>query len=75
MNLSDKGDYRHSFNGKKIPYARIKPDMTVDELIELYASAGYNARKLGEAAKLYDRMIEEGATICLTISGAMTPIG
>lgn len=49
--------------------------MTVTELIELYASAGYNARKLGEAAELFYRMIDEDATICLTISGAMTPLG
>lgn len=49
--------------------------MDVSELIELYASAGYNARKLGEAAELFYRMIDDDATICLTISGAMTPIG
>lgn len=49
--------------------------MDVSELIELYASAGYNARKLGEAADLFYRMIDDDATICLTISGAMTPIG
>ncbi len=49
--------------------------MDVSELIELYTSAGYNARKLGEAADLFYRMIDDDATICLTISGAMTPIG
>lgn len=49
--------------------------MDVSELIGLYASAGYNARKLGEAAELFYRMIDDDATICLTISGAMTPIG
>jgi deoxyhypusine synthase len=49
--------------------------MDVTELIELYASAGYNARKLGEAAELFYRMVDDDATICLTISGAMTPIG
>ena len=53
----------------------IKPDMNVSELIELYASAGYNARKLGEAAELFYKMIDDNATICLTISGAMTPLG
>jgi len=49
--------------------------MNVSELIELFASAGYNARKLGEAAELFYRMIDDDATICLTIAGAMTPIG
>ncbi|NMJ86684.1 MAG: deoxyhypusine synthase [Thaumarchaeota archaeon] len=68
-------DFRHSFTGKKIPYVTINPNMDVSELIELYSSAGYNARKLGEAADLFYRMIDDDATICLTISGAMTPIG
>lgn len=49
--------------------------MSISDLIELYASAGYNARKLGEAAELFYKMIDDDATICLTISGAMTPIG
>jgi len=66
---------RHSFTGKRVPHAAIKPDMNVSELIELFASAGYNARKLGEAAELFYRMIDDDATICLTIAGAMTPIG
>lgn len=49
--------------------------MGIDELVEIYASSGYNARQLGEAAKLYCKMIEDHATICLTIAGAMTPVG
>ncbi len=49
---------------------------TVADMIdEVYARSGYNARRLAEAAKLYRRMIEEGATICMTLAGAMTPIG
>ena len=66
---------RHSFSGKRIPHVEIKPNMNVSELIELFASAGYNARKLGEAAELFYKMIDDNATICLTISGAMTPLG
>jgi len=73
--LEDKNVSRHSFSGKRIPHVTIKPDMDVSELIELYASAGYNARKLGEAAELFYKMIDDNATICLTISGAMTPLG
>ena len=49
--------------------------MGIEDLVEIFASSGYNARQLGEAAKLYCKMIEEDATICLTISGAMTPVG
>lgn len=66
---------RHSFTGKDIPYAKISKDMSIEQLIELYASAGYNARRLGEAARLFYRMIDDDATICLTVAGAMTPIG
>ncbi|MEM0480529.1 MAG: deoxyhypusine synthase [Candidatus Nitrosocaldus sp.] len=66
---------RHSFTGKDIPYAKISKDMSIEQLIELYASAGYNARRLGEAAKLFYKMIDDDATICLTVAGAMTPIG
>ncbi|MEM0446093.1 MAG: deoxyhypusine synthase [Candidatus Nitrosocaldus sp.] len=72
---SNGSSNRHSFTGKDIPYAKISKDMSIEQLIELYASAGYNARRLGEAAKLFYRMIDDDATICLTVAGAMTPIG
>jgi len=49
--------------------------MGIDELVEIYASSGFNARQLGEAAKLYCKMIEDDATICLAVAGAMTPVG
>ena len=49
--------------------------MGIDDLVGIFARSGYNARQLGEAAKLYCKMIEDDATICLTISGAMTPVG
>ena len=65
----------HSFHGKDIPHLEIKPNMGIDDLVEIYASTGYNARQLGEAAKLYCKMIEDDATICLTVSGAMTHVG
>jgi len=65
----------HNFRGKDIPHLKIKPNMSIDDLIEMFASTGFNARQLGEAAKLYRKMIEDDATICLTISGAMTPVG
>ena len=65
----------HSFHGKDIPHFKIKPNMGIDDLVEIFASSGFNARQLGEAAKLYCKMIEDDATICLTVSGAMTPVG
>ena len=49
--------------------------MTVKQLMQFYGSTGYNARRLAEAAEIFQDMIETGSTICLTLAGAMTPIG
>lgn len=49
--------------------------MNIEQLVDVFASSGFNGRQLGEAAKLYAKMIKEDATICLTVSGAMTPVG
>ena len=49
--------------------------MTIEDLVNVFASSGFNGRQLGEAAKLYAKMIKENATICLTVSGALTPVG
>lgn len=65
----------HNFSGHDIPHIEITPEMNVEDLVEIYARSGYNARQLGEAAKLFRRMIQDDATICLTIAGAMTPVG
>lgn len=66
---------RHDFTGRTIDPIKLDPDMTIEDLVEVYAGTGYNGRRLGEAAKLFARMIREDATICLTVSGAMTPVG
>src|SRR4249920_3036448 len=68
-------DKYHSFSGKKIDPPIINKDMTVSQMIEFFGSTGYNARRLAEAAKLFKHMVESNATICLTLSGAMTPVG
>jgi len=65
----------HHFEGKDIPHIKLDSKTTIKELIEIYANSGFNARQLGEAAKLYQKMIQENATICLTVAGAMTPVG
>ena len=49
--------------------------MKIGDLVEVFARSGYNGRQFGEAAKLYSKMIKENAVICLTVSGAMTPVG
>lgn len=65
----------HEFDGMDIPHIRIDPDMTVNDLVNIYERSGFNARKLGEAAKLYARMLKEDAVVCLTVAGALTPVG
>jgi deoxyhypusine synthase len=48
----------------------------IADLIDgVYAKSGFNARRLAEGAQLYARMIDEGATVAMTLAGAMTPIG
>ena len=65
----------HHFHGKEIPHIKLDPKMRIEDIIEIFSRSGYNARQLGEAAKLYSKMIKENATICLTVTGAMTPVG
>lgn len=65
----------HHFKGKDIPHIKLSPKTTIEELVEIYSRTGFNGRQLGEAAKLYAKMIKEDATICLTIAGALTPVG
>jgi deoxyhypusine synthase len=66
---------KHTFTGKKIDPPNIYSNMSICDLISFYESTGFNARRLSEAAKMFKKMIDTDATICLTISGAMTPIG
>lgn len=65
----------HHFEGKDIPHIKLDSKMNIEDLVDAYSKTGYNGRQLGEAAKLYAKMISEDATICLTASGAMTPVG
>ncbi len=65
----------HKFHGKDIPHIKLDPKMSIEDLVNVFADTGYNGRSLGEAAKLFAKMIKEDATICLTVSGAMTPVG
>jgi deoxyhypusine synthase len=66
---------KYTFKGKKINPPTISAHMSISDLIDFYESTGFNARRLAEAAHMFKKMIDSGATTCLTISGAMTPIG
>jgi len=57
----------------KIPKIR---NTDVKDLMNYYAASGaYNGGRLAEACKIYEKMIQEDATICLTMAGALTPTG
>ena len=62
------------------PSRRLRPppmesgQLGVVELVETYFNA-YNAARLREACQLFARMVDEGATIGVSLSGALTPAG
>lgn len=68
-------DKIHSFTGKRIEPPIISPNMSVSDMIHFFGNTGYNARRLAEAAEIMKLMIRSDATVCLTLAGAMTPIG
>jgi deoxyhypusine synthase len=66
---------RKYMRGRSIEPIRLRKGMTVKDLVEVYAGMGFNARRLAEACEVYANMLRADATICLTLAGAMTPIG
>jgi deoxyhypusine synthase len=55
---------------------RLRPGMSVVDLVDVYRRAGaFNGGRLAEGADLFGRMIDAGATIALTVTGAMAPAG
>ena len=55
---------------------RLRPKMTVEELVDVYRRAGaFNGGRLAEGCDLFGRMIDSNATIALTVTGAMAPAG
>jgi deoxyhypusine synthase len=73
--VDNNNNNRHSFTGRKIDPPIVTANMTVQQLINFYGSTGYNARRLAEAAEILKEMIDTESTVCLTLAGAMTPIG
>ena len=68
-------DNAHSFTGKKIEPPEIFAEMTVSQLMDFFGATGYNARRLAEAGRMMAEMLRTKSTVCLTLAGAMTPIG
>ncbi|MGH9753058.1 MAG: homospermidine biosynthesis protein [Blastocatellia bacterium] len=61
--------------GKRIAPTPITKETSIAQLIENNFQA-YNAARLREGAQLFaERMIENDVTVCLTLTGALTPAG
>src|SRR5215469_6189489 len=74
QNTPDSNNY---LSGPQILPRRVRPNMTVAELIDEQFQA-YNAGRLNEAARLYaEEMLDpaKDVTIGLTMAGALTPAG
>jgi deoxyhypusine synthase len=55
---------------------RLHPRMSVVDLVDVYRKAGaFNGGRLAQGCDLFARMIDSGATIALTVTGAMAPAG
>ncbi len=62
--------------GKMIEPLDIGSNNSVKDFIDnVFGASGYNARRLSEACEVLSNMIDKDTTICLTLAGAMTPIG
>ena len=65
----------HHLAGPKIDPARVRGDMTVDELIA-GAFSSYNAGRLREGCRLFtEKMLDEDVTVGVSLTGALTPAG
>lgn len=53
----------------------IEPDMSIEALITAMEGCGFGARRLAEAARIYEQMLSGNYTKFLTLSGAMVPAG
>jgi len=63
-------------SGKMIEPLQLAGNEYIRNMVDnVFAGSGFNARRLAEACRVFSRMIDEDATIALTIAGAMTPIG
>ena len=67
-----KNDY---WNGRPISPFSMGKNMTITDLVDIFDGMGYNAKRLAEACHLFKTMIDKNSTVCLTLAGAMTPVG
>ena len=64
------------FSGRMVEPLDVVTNRDVVSLMEeVFAGSGFNARRLAEAGAIWRKMLQKNATVCLTLAGAMTPIG
>ena len=68
---------KHNYwGGKPISPIPISDNMTITQLVdEVFDDMGFNAKRLAEACHLFKTMVDDNSTVCLTLAGAMTPVG
>lgn len=69
-------DKHNHWEGKTILPIALDEKMTITQLVDdVFDGMGYNAKRLAEACHLFKSMLDENSTVCLTLAGAMTPVG
>jgi len=73
---NSRAEAKDFMSGPQVEPLRQKPRAQAADMIDdCFARSGFNGRRLAEACQLYSRMLNAKATVGLTLSGAMTPIG
>jgi len=75
MSRQCKAMEKKYLQGRSIEPISLRRGMSVKDLIDVYAGMGFNARRLAESCEVFANMLKADATVCLTLAGAMTPIG
>src|SRR5512140_501587 len=60
--------------GRRLSHPPLTEGIDVARLIDTYFSA-YNAARLREACQVFVRLLEQDATVGVTLAGALTPAG
>ena len=68
---------REDFLSTPVTHMALKPNMTVNQLIQQFENSGsFGAGRLASACDIYERMVrDEECTIFLALSGAVVPAG
>jgi len=68
---------REDFLNSPVVHMKLKPNMTVNQLIQQFENSGsFGAGRLAAACDIYERMIrDEQCTIFLALAGALVPAG